>query len=502
MTTTAPGSNVTARPAPRSSLTYALVTPARNEQAFIEQTIRSVINQTIRPVKWVIVSDGSTDDTDRIVRAYAAKHDWIELLRMPDRTGRHFAAKARAFHAGYARLQGLHYDVVGNLDADISFEPEYFAFLLDKFEQMPRLGVAGTPFVETGFRYNYKFVSLDHVSGACQLFRRACFENVGGYTPIRGGGIDLVAVTTARMKGWTTRTFTEKTCLHHRKIGRSAAGMIKAKFNVGQQDYYLGGHPLWEVCRALYQMTLSPYVLGGSLILAGYLWAGMTRRERPIAQELINFRRKEQLQRLESRIPLLHLFKRARRIIDARVFKKWGSPATKKAIWDGEFARGQWDYLDHTAGDLIYAYLHKYSKHGSILDLGCGSSNTGNEIDVSAYRHYTGVDISEKAIEKAHARTLGDRKSKNEYVCADLTLYVPKMRYDVILFRESIFYIPVSRIKGVLERYAPSLTPGGVFIVRMCDRRKYGGIVQVIGSCREVIEASPSSDPNIVLVFR
>ena len=284
----------------RRHRTYVLITPARNEAMFIEQTLRSVVRQTIRPVKWVIVSDGSTDGTDDIVTKYNAEYRWIELVRMPERIERHFAAKVKAFSAGYARILDLHYEFIGSLDADISFEPDYFAFLLDRFEQMPDLGVAGTPFVETGFQYDYNFVSIDHVSGACQLFRRKCFEDIGGYRPIKEGGIDWVAVTTARMMGWQTRTFTEKTCLHQRRIGSSRGGMFKVKFRVGQQDYYLGSHPLWEVFRALYQMTLKPYILGGSLIFAGYVWACLKRSERPIAQQLIDFRRKEQMQRLTN----------------------------------------------------------------------------------------------------------------------------------------------------------------------------------------------------------
>src|SRR5713226_4266269 len=108
-----------------TSLTYVLVTPARNEAAFIEQTIEAVVGQTIRPAKWVIVSDGSTDGTDEIVKGYAAKHNWIELVRMPERRERHFAGKVGAFNAGYARVRDLDYDVIGNLDADISFDEEY-----------------------------------------------------------------------------------------------------------------------------------------------------------------------------------------------------------------------------------------------------------------------------------------------------------------------------------------------------------------------------------------
>lgn len=278
---------------------YVLITPARNEEAFIEQTIKSVIGQTVRPVKWVIVSDGSTDGTDSIVREYSAKLEWIELVRMPERTGRDFAAKAYAFNAGYARIQDLSFDIVGNLDADISFEESFFAFLLQQFQRMPDLGVAGAPFVEDGFKYNYNFVSLDHVSGACQLFRRKCFEEIGGYKPIKEGGIDWVAVTTARMKGWKTRTFTEKPYYHHRRIGRAKASMFKAKLRVGQQDYYLGGHPLWEVFRTLYQMTLRPYILGGCLVFLGYVWAFARMVDRPIPRELVAFRRKEQMQRLK-----------------------------------------------------------------------------------------------------------------------------------------------------------------------------------------------------------
>jgi biofilm PGA synthesis N-glycosyltransferase PgaC len=279
---------------------YLLITPAKNEEAFIEHTIKSVVRQTILPVKWIIISDGSTDRTDNIVQRYAAEYEWIELIRLPLQQERHFASKVRAFNAGYARTLHLDYEIVGNLDADISFEPDYFEFLLKQFEQRPDLGVAGTPFVEEGFQYNYRFVSIEHVSGACQLFRRECFEDIGGYRPIRGGGIDWVAVTSARMKGWRTRSFTERTCLHHRRTGTSKSGILKARLLVGKKDYCLGGHPLWEVFRSLYQMTLKPYLVGGILIFTGYFWAFASRCERSIPQDLINFRRKEQMRQLKK----------------------------------------------------------------------------------------------------------------------------------------------------------------------------------------------------------
>lgn len=258
-------------------------------------------SQTLLPTKWVIVSDGSTDGTDAIVQRYTTEHSWIELLRMPERRDRHFAAKVQSFNAGYARLTNLDFEVIGNLDADITFAPDYFHFLMTRFAEIPDLGVAGTPFVEGDSQvYDYRYTNIEHVSGACQLFRRRCFEAIGGYIPIRGGGIDWVAVTSARMKGWKTRTFTEKTCLHHRPIGTAGNSNLMVWFNYGRKDYFLGGHPLWELFRAVYQMRSRPYILAGIFLLSGYVWAAIIRAERPISRELIRFHRREQLDRLRG----------------------------------------------------------------------------------------------------------------------------------------------------------------------------------------------------------
>jgi Glycosyl transferase family 2 len=281
-----------------SSLVYVLITPARDEARFIEWTITSVLAQTVRPLKWLIVSDGSTDGTDDIVESYVASHRWIELHRLPERPRRSFAGKALAFNAGYARLDGLEYDIVGNLDADITFDAEYFHFLLERFAELPRLGLAGTPVAEGTLSYDYRFTSLDHVSGACQLFRRQCLAQLGGYAPNPVGGIDLVAVLTARLNGWQTRTFPEKTCTHHRAMGTATHTQLLTSFTGGRGDYKLGGDPLWEVCHCAYQMTRRPYLLGGSLRLAGFAWAMMSRAEKVIPPELVRFRRREQLRRL------------------------------------------------------------------------------------------------------------------------------------------------------------------------------------------------------------
>lgn len=281
--------------------TYVVVTPARNEARSIELTIKSVVEQTVRPLKWVIVSDGSTDGTDEIVSRYAAEHQWIELVRMPERRERHFAGKVYAFRAGYEKLKGIDYDVIASLDGDISFDEGYFSFLLQKLVEDPALGLVGTPFKEKGSSqvYDYRFVSIEHVSGACQVFRRQCFEQVGGYTPIKGGGVDHIMVVTARMKGWKTRTFTDKTCLHHREMGTAQHGLLMARFKSGTKDYAFGNHPAWEVFRTFYQMTKRPWIIGGLALLSGYTWAAVRRLERPVSSELVSFTRREQMQRLK-----------------------------------------------------------------------------------------------------------------------------------------------------------------------------------------------------------
>jgi biofilm PGA synthesis N-glycosyltransferase PgaC len=278
---------------------YVLVTPARNEAALIELTIRAVTAQTVRPLRWVIVSDGSTDGTDAIVSLHAAVHDWIELVRMPLRAERHFGGKALAIRAGLERVKALHYDVVACLDADITFEGDYFEYLLTKLAQDQGLGIVGTPYKDTSREmYDYRLVSVEHVSGACQVFRRSCYEQMGGYVVAKGGAIDTIAALTARMSGWKTRTFTDKICLHHRVIGSAQHGPLASRFALGKRDYAIGNHPLWEALRGVYQMTRKPLVVRGLALMAGYLWAAVRRAERPVSAELRAFRRREQMEHL------------------------------------------------------------------------------------------------------------------------------------------------------------------------------------------------------------
>lgn len=282
-------------------LQYVLITPARNEEAFIEKTIQSVVSQTVLPARWVIVNDGSTDATGQIVRKYAASYEWLEIVDMPERRDRNFAAKVYSFNAGYERVQDLNYQIIGNLDADVSFDPDFMAFLLSKFGDSPQLGVAGTIFEEEGGYSSAtdSFEGQNHVSGQVQLFRRECFQAIGGYVPHKAGGIDWMAVTTARMMGWKTRSFREKVFFHHRHLGTAERGPLASAFSYGEKDYYLGGHPVWELFRVTYRMAKRPYLFGGAALGLGYLWAFLCQVDKPVSEELMQFHRGEQMLKLK-----------------------------------------------------------------------------------------------------------------------------------------------------------------------------------------------------------
>ena len=289
-----------------------LITPARNEAAFIERTIQSMVKQTVPPMRWVIVNDGSTDHTSEIAHRYAADHAWIDVIDMPPRADRHFAAKVHCFNAGYEKVKALQHDIIGNVDGDISFDADHLQFLLERFAEDPALGVAGTIFTEDGgYRSDVdSFEGQTHVAGQFQLFRRRCFDDIAGYVPHRAGGIDWIAVTTARMKGWKTRAFREKSFFHHRSLGTAERGKLASSFSYGEKDYYLGGHPLWELFRVAYRMSKRPYIVDGLAIGLGYAWAGMRRTERPVSGELVRFHRKEQMRKLKTILQSMLTLKR------------------------------------------------------------------------------------------------------------------------------------------------------------------------------------------------
>jgi SAM-dependent methyltransferase len=201
---------------------------------------------------------------------------------------------------------------------------------------------------------------------------------------------------------------------------------------------------------------------------------------------------------------VIHARSRVRNAVRG-LLQAYGPLAIKQRLWNSEFSSGRWDCLDETRGDCVYRYLERYANGGRILDLGCGSGTTALELPPSCYRHYTGVDISQVAIDKARSRSAAlQTADRHEFRQGDIFSYAAASRFDVILFRDSIYYVPHGRIAAMLERYAGSLSEHGVFIVRMAGGRDaYGAVVDAIERVFDVVETHVSDEPKAcVLVFR
>jgi 2-polyprenyl-6-hydroxyphenyl methylase/3-demethylubiquinone-9 3-methyltransferase len=185
------------------------------------------------------------------------------------------------------------------------------------------------------------------------------------------------------------------------------------------------------------------------------------------------------------------------------VTQKWGSPAAKRELWNKEFAEGRWNNIEDTSGDIVYRFIEKYATNGAVLDLGCGSGNTACELNSTAYEEYLGVDISDVALEKAKARCKAlNLDGKTAFAAGDIASFVPTKKYDVILFRESIYYVPKSRINSMLDRYLQFLRPEGVVIIRLHDQKQGDEILSLIEPGRQAVEKHlPESGP-IIFVLR
>lgn len=287
-------------------MNYVLITTARNEEANIGRVIRSMECQRVRPERWLICDDGSTDRTAEIISQHARRHEWIAPVYLPGHGRHRIGSKIRCFNAAYESLRGCEFDVIGNLDADVSFEADYFEFLLGVLEQEPGLGVVGTVFTEHGQqRYDYRYTDPRHVSGCVQLFRRACYEAIGGYAllpPGSSGPEDWIAVVTARMLGWGTRCCEEKRFVHHRVMGTAAHTLCLAKIKQGKLDYTVGNHPLWQLFRSAYNMSKRPRLVGGLCMMLGFVGACLLRVRRSVPPEVVRFHRREQMVRLHGAV--------------------------------------------------------------------------------------------------------------------------------------------------------------------------------------------------------
>lgn len=297
---------------------YVLITAARDEESNIRMAIESILSQSILPQRWIIVSDASIDRTDEIVRFYAARHRFIRFVRTSGYRRRDFASKVFAFKVGYQQVRDIEYSVIGNLDADITLIPSYYDDIFKRLEASSRLGLTGGFIFEeygSGF-VNRPSNSVLSVAGAIQLFRRECYEAVGGYIPLETGGEDWYAEVMARMNGWHVQSFPELPVFHHRKTGLTP--ILRRNFRDGLMDFSLGSHPLFEVFKCLRRVEMMPFLLGALSRFGGFVWAHCRRDGRMVSDEFVEFLRSEQMQRVRSVLsnvnsaksnPTINLFK-------------------------------------------------------------------------------------------------------------------------------------------------------------------------------------------------
>jgi glycosyltransferase involved in cell wall biosynthesis len=277
-----------------------LITPARDEAAFVARTIQSVASQSVRPVRWVIVNDGSTDRTREIVESRAEALDFIRVINLP--TGpRNFARKALAFAQGLSSLGDLEYDFIGNLDADIALQPDYYEQMLGEFGRNPRLGIAGgVIYTRIGERFLTSDESEHSVAGAVQLFRKECFRAVGGYVPLEHGGIDAVAEIKARMLGWEVRKFLGHKVFEQRRTGTAQAGALTARVREGRRFHSLGYGLMFYLLRSAYRIMDPPVIIGSLAALYGYLGSYLRRAPIAVPADVAAYSRTEQQERLRT----------------------------------------------------------------------------------------------------------------------------------------------------------------------------------------------------------
>jgi glycosyltransferase involved in cell wall biosynthesis len=279
---------------------YVIISPVRNEESYIEKTILSVISQTIPPRKWIIVNDGSIDNTSLIVRKYSSAHKWIHLI---DKQNRGYAEPGRgvieSFYLGYVNINIDDYDFIVKLDGDLKFQPNYFEHLFGEFKNNRKLGIAGG----VCFEYrNGKLVRENHpefhVRGATKVYRVACWKQIGGL--IKHIGWDFLDEMKAQSLGWETKSFQNLHLIHYKPTGYNT-GSYKQTIMLGKANYYCGYHPFFIIAKSLRRMFRRPYLIGGFGILYGFFSDYSKKTEQVEDKSIIRYIQKEQLKKLTFR---------------------------------------------------------------------------------------------------------------------------------------------------------------------------------------------------------
>ncbi|HMN92010.1 MAG TPA: glycosyltransferase family A protein [Hydrogenophaga sp.] len=275
---------------------YLLISPCRDEAAYMRQTLDTVIAQSIRPAKWVIVDDGSSDDTPRILAAYAAQHDWIHVVTRRDRGLRSVGPGViEAFYAGYQVINPDDYDFLCKLDLDLRLAPRYFELLMQRMADNPNIATcSGKAYIEKGGQMVFEGHGDETSLGMTKFYRVSCFKAIGGFVrEVMWDGIDCHC---CRMKGWIACSWDEPELrfVHLRPEGSSQRSVYTGRMRHGYGQYFMGTGFLYMLASAVYRMNEKPYVLGSLLTLWGWLKSAWLRKPRYDNPEFRKFLRRYQ----------------------------------------------------------------------------------------------------------------------------------------------------------------------------------------------------------------
>jgi len=278
---------------------YILITAAHNEEKFIELTIKSVISQELKPLQWIIINDNSTDKTGEIIERYIVDIKFIKLLNISRKDGRDFSSKVYAINEGLKNLKNIEFDFIGILDADVSFEPNFYSTLIAEFHKNNNLGIVGGDYFDiVNGQKKYIKPSPYSVRGATQFFRRECFEQIGGLIPIKYGGEDALACYAARMYGWKIKNVNSAQVIHHKPTGSANSSSFKKRFNDGRMEFYLGYHPIFQLLKCFKRVFYKPAIIGSILQLLGFWFSFLFDSKSTVANELRSYIKRSQLKHL------------------------------------------------------------------------------------------------------------------------------------------------------------------------------------------------------------
>jgi glycosyltransferase involved in cell wall biosynthesis len=287
-----------------TTVPLVIISPVRDEAALIAKTLDSIVAQTMLPMEWVIVDDGSTDDTAAIVQRYAEKHPFIHLVTIKDRGFRKLGGGVvAAFKFGLTQIKAPEYEFIAKLDGDMSFGPQYLETMFKAFDANPKLAaVSGKVFRPEDGGLVEEWTIAEHVAGQFKLYRWAAFCDIGGFVEeVLWDGID---VHTARMKGWQTMSFDDPNArlMHHRLMGSSDKNVYRGRLRLGRGIYFMGYHPLYALASGIFRMREKPFIIGGILIIAGYVKAAVQGVPRYDNLEFRAYLQKWQLGKLKAKL--------------------------------------------------------------------------------------------------------------------------------------------------------------------------------------------------------